>query len=1410
MKPVQWGPLDTRLGTSSKSEECGTCGKGVVDCPGHFGYIALALPVFHAGYFKAALGVLQAICKHCCRILLGDDDVQTYWKKLANPSMDGMARAALLKAIHEKAKKVQKCPHCSHVNGAVKKAGLMRVIHEHKPIHSSEKRPSAKGDEDAKVDEKWKDVIETAPELKYHVTSKACREHLITPLDALRLFEGVSDLDATLLGMKPPRGRPERFLWTHVPVPPASIRPSVPLVAESGSNEDDLTTKLADIVYTSNIVGEALGKGVPLQMLMEDWDYLALQLALYLNSETALPPSMAASSIKGAPFRGIAQRLKGKMGRFRGNLSGKRVDFSARTVISPDPNLRPDQVGIPVLIAKTLTYPERVTAFNLGRLRQAVINGPAVHPGANFVTVWSNSSSSGGIEQKRYLKFGDRSKIARDLKPGDVVERHVIDGDIVLFNRQPSLHTLSIMAHFVVVHGHKTFRFNECSCTPYNADFDGDEMNVHVPQTEEARSEALHLMALAKNQVTPRNGNPLVACIQDFITAAFLCTGKDTFFTRDRMAQACCFPFDAKVKVHLPNPAILHPLQLWTGKQLFQVLLKPNSHLNCSDPKEYLVRQKTLDNALSPSHSFLTSIELLPSNNTTLYEPILVNVEGKCRTFNGKSRSVQQWGNVFCPADGYLLIRNSELLAGTLDKGNIGAEGKSGGLLYAILRDYGPMQAVSVMTRMSKFCSRWLGYCRGFSIGIEDVAGSQALRQLKEEVVKKGYGECEALLEQFREGKLPPQAGCTSEQTLEAKMSGTLSRIRDDVGQACLSELSRNNPALVMQWCGSKGSKINVSQMAGCVGQQIVAGQRIPDGFPDGRSLPHFPKHDRSPAAKGFVQNSFFSGLSPTEFFFHAVSGREGLVDTAVKTAETGYMQRRLMKALEDLSVAYDGSVRTATGGAGIVQWRYGDDGLNPACMETDDALPVAFERNLNHALSVLDYFTPPQKNEFNDEMNVKRDEKDVGLLLEKDAVMGMVRESLPDAHDRFLVALESYLASKLDTGLKLTYNQLDAFLALCSKKYHGALMEPGTAVGALSAQSIGEPGTQMTLKTFHFAGVAAMNVTLGVPRIKEIINASKLISTPIITAPLVNSHSLPSAKIVRSRLERTVLGDILVSMEELWLVDPQSSETKQALLVKLNWQLIAGRGLELTTEGIKRAILKAPKLKLNDGHSVIATDDSVTIYLPVTSLSSKETTSSSAASNFRMQFLRRALPNVYVCGIPSVSRAVINDCGNSTYNLLLEGYGLRDVMSQEGVIGTHCLTNHVLEVAQVCGIEAGRASIIHEITDCMAKHGMTIDTRHVMLLADCMTYRGEVLGITRFGVARMKDSVLLLASFERTMDHLFDAGRYCKTDGLEGVSERIIMGVPMSIGTGSMKVLQRLPEDQLGPQPLRPLMFAS
>ncbi|GAV71386.1 RNA_pol_Rpb1_2 domain-containing protein/RNA_pol_Rpb1_3 domain-containing protein/RNA_pol_Rpb1_1 domain-containing protein/RNA_pol_Rpb1_5 domain-containing protein/RNA_pol_Rpb1_4 domain-containing protein, partial [Cephalotus follicularis] len=1347
MKPIEGGLLDPRMGPPNKQGMCTTCHGDLQSCPGHFGFLALALPVYNVGYLSTIVDVLKCICKSCSRILLEEKLCKDRLNKMRSPKMDPLRKMELMKNLVKKfsqmaSSKAVKCSRCGYINGMVKKAASMfGIFHDRSKIN------------DTTITEELRSAISHTKESKtaFNVASS----HLLNPVRVLSLFKRIPDEDCEMLYLY---DRPEKLIITHITVPPTTIRPSTIVEGGSQSNEDDITERLKQIIQANASLRQELLDAVTPFRCLAGWDMLQVEVAQYINSEVrGVPFSMQATK----PLRGFVQRLKGKQGRFRSNLSGKRSEFTGRTVISPDPNLKITEVAIPIHMAQILTYPERVSAHNIEKLRQCVRNGPFKYPGARMVIDVNGVS--------RVLHGQYRKHIAEELKFGVIVHRHLEDGDAVLFNRQPSLHRMSIMCHRARIMPWRTLRFNESVCNPYNADFDGDEMNMHVPQTEEARTEALMLMGVQNNLCTPKNGEILVASTQDFLTSSFLITRKDTFYDRASFSLMCSYMGDAMDRVDLPTPAILKPIELWTGKQLFSVLVRPNISV-----RVYL--------------------------NLATKESSYSNIK---RKVGGEEREIE----TMCPNDGFVYFRNSELISGQLGKATLG-NGNKDGLYSILLRDYKAHAAAACMNRLAKLSARWIGN-HGFSIGIDDVLPDKKLNKKKESTISDDYKECDKKIQDYNEGKLAVRTGSDAAETLEIEITGILNNIRDKISKVCMSGLSWRNSPLIMSQCGSKGSSINICQMVACVGQQSVGGRRAPNGFID-RSLPHFHRNSKTPAANGFVANSFYSGLTATEFFFHTMGGREGLVDTAVKTADTGYMSRKLMKALEDLSIHYDDTVRNASGC--IVQFLYGDDGMDPAHMEGKGGVPLNFNRLFMKVKATCPpgdskYLYPEDISKMVEELLAKHDitlaggyseafKKSLRDFIKKhDEQLGGKMKTVKD----FVGGEESKVSTDLVHKLYgITEKQLEVFVNTCINRYRLKKIDAGTAIGSIGAQSIGEPGTQMTLKTFHFAGVASMNITQGVPRIKEIINGAKKISTPIITAVLDQDGSENAARMVKGRIEKTVLGQVAKSIKTVM------TSRFASIVITLDMKVVEDACLCINADTVKESILQAPRLKLKPEHIRVLERKKLEV-IPQADRNK---------IHFELHSLKSVLAMVVVKGINTVNRTVIAEKKEQNgevekkpkWQLYVEGMGLQAVMGTEGVDGCKTTSNHFIEVQQTLGIEAARKCIIDEIKHTMESHGMKIDIRHMMLLADVMTFRGEILGITRFGIKKMDKSVLMLASFENTADHLFNASVNGKDDRIEGVSESIIMGTPMQFGTGALKVIQRVdlpPVLTYGPDPI-------
>jgi len=818
-RPMVGGLMDRRLGVVEPGSRCETCGNPPDRCPGHFGRIELARPVIHVEYARYIHELLRATCRECGRILLTDEEIEKYRKRLERLRVRWKLLAdRLIERIRKRAMERTTCPHCG--------AKQYRVRFE---------RPYAF------YEEKENGVLEKLDSIKI-------RERL----------EKIPDGDLELLGWDPKVARPEWAVLTVLPVPPPQVRPSIQL--ETGQrSEDDLTHKLVDIVRVNEKLRTAIESGAPSSVVDQLWDLLQYHVATYFNNELPnLPPVKHRS---GRPLKTLAQRLKGKEGRFRGSLSGKRVDFSARTVISPDPNLSINEVGVPMDVARTLTVPMQVTEWNMDLARQLVLNGPEVWPGANYVVY-----PDGRRVDLRY--FRDRRELANKLAPGFIVERHLMNGDIVLFNRQPSLHRMSIMGHLVRVLPGRTFRLHLAVCPPYNADFDGDEMNLHVPQNEEARAEARTLMIVQNHIITPRYGGPIIGARQDYITGGYLLTSKGSFINKELLVYLLAA---ANYEGEIEEPVIMHPRELWTGKQVISILL----------PKDLNWVQPTA-------------------------------IKESCKDpYN-------------CYTDEYIIIVNGYMATGVLDKKSIGAE-QVDSLWHVIVKRYGNDYARKWVDSILRALLRFLDL-RGFTMGIDSLEmpldSYNELTKLYEDSEKKVL----EYIQRFREGKLEAEPGLTIEETLENDVTIELSRARETAARIVEKYINKDGDAYIMAKTGARGSIVNITQMVAMLGQQTIRGERFKRGF-YGRTTAHFEPGDLGPMAKGFVRNNFKTGLTPLEFFFHAAGGRDGLVDTAVRTAQSGYMQRRLINALQDIYVTYDGTVRNASGL--VIQTRYAEDGID-------------------------------------------------------------------------------------------------------------------------------------------------------------------------------------------------------------------------------------------------------------------------------------------------------------------------------------------------------------------------------------------------------------------------------------------------------------------------------------------------
>ncbi|HQC34262.1 MAG TPA: DNA-directed RNA polymerase subunit A', partial [Methanoculleus sp.] len=727
--PYPQGLMDLNLGVIDPGLRCKTCDQKAADCPGHFGHIELAKPVIHVGYTRLIRKLLRVTCRSCSRLLMTAEEVE----KVVGPEDSEIAGDI----VSEKdIKKERVCPHCDE---------QQLKINFEKPTTFSEV------------------FVEEGRKI----------EHKLTPADIRARLEKIPDDDLRVMGINPDVARPEWTILTVLPVPPVTMRPSI--ILENGQrSEDDLTHKLVDIIRINQRFKENQDAGAP-QLIIEDlWELLQYHVTTYLDNEVAgCPPARHRS---GRPLKTLSQRLKGKEGRFRGSLSGKRVNFSARTVISPDPNLSITEVGIPLAIANEMTVPVRVTPFNIDEMRQYVLNGP------ERPTIRSPCGANYAIRpDNRRMRLSDANleTVKEMLEVGWIVERQLKDGDIVLFNRQPSLHRMSIMAHRIVVMDGKTFRLNPAVCPPYNADFDGDEMNLHIPQTEEARAEAEILISVQANILSPRTGGPIIGGIHDHISGIFLLTHRVRHFGKeDALYLTQHLPLE---DLGLPEPDrhddAGHPL--WTNKQIFSLIL-PND-LNM------IFRASSCQN---------------------------------CETCRRE----------MCENDAFVRIAAGNLVSGTIDKKAIGAF--DGQILHRIIRQHGMKRAARFIDDVTKLSIRGI-MLEGFSFGIDDEDLTRTEYGQIDEALKGAVGDVDRRIKIFKEGQLEPMPGRTLEETLEMQIMQVLGKARDRTGEIAGRHLGMDNSAVVMAVSGARGSMLNLTQMAGCLGQQSVRGERIMRGYED-------------------------------------------------------------------------------------------------------------------------------------------------------------------------------------------------------------------------------------------------------------------------------------------------------------------------------------------------------------------------------------------------------------------------------------------------------------------------------------------------------------------------------------------------------------------------------------------------
>ena len=943
---------------------------------------------------------------------------------------------------------------------------------------------------------------------------------------------------------------------------------------------------------------------------MSDLATKCVQLQLAINT---LFDSSKALSKKDQESKGIRQIIEKKEGILRMKMMGKRVNHSGRTVISPDPLIDSGEIGIPLYIASKLYFPEKVTEYNIEYMKKIIKNGPFKYPGANQVI--SNDGRKISLMNPNQKM---REKISNDLKIGQTVLRHMQNGDILLVNRQPTLHKPSIMAHKAkILPKEKTFRLHYSNCSCYNADFDGDEMNVHFLQDQISRGEGYNISNTSNQYIVPTDGKPIRGLLQDSIDSNVYLTKKDTFFTREEYYELlyCCL--ESQLNSHIIRkivtvpPAVLKPKILYTGKQLISSVL-----LSLKTSEELYNRK-------------MENLTLNYEHNTKIPGSI--------------------WGKKgHDDKEGKVIVRNNNLLTGVLDKNEIGSSDY--GLFHSFYEIYGPNLTGQLITIIGKLGVFFFQRFHAFTCSVSDILlddKTNLQRRLDiENILMKGMTSLGNLfgIENFNlkldnyskrciinnhkeeENKIIEDMKLTPEERKDIKTIVKLQNMKLDktlfkyYSQKHLNKAEENNiynnsyeqieilrkryESIILKessldinvdtvvkntlneetskapknWLekgliypfpsnrfammvksGSKGSVVNQTLVTCMLGQQELEGRRAPR-LPNGKTLPSFEPFDPNPRSSGYVTDRFSTGIRPQEFFFHAMAGREGLIDTAVKTSRSGYLQRCLIKHLEQLMVNYDYTVRDNDGN--IIQFYYGEDSID----SINNRFLMNFKFIADNFDSYLIKYKPERINEMIDTKEVReaRLNKEIGpndTMLNKFEpwkYLGSVSEKVYQQLHDYLIndpdhkfKVSDKFKNKendniiVDNNKKISRSKFKNIIFL---KYLSSLIQPGESVGVLAAEAIGEPSTQMTLNTFHLAGHGGANVTLGIPRLREILMTSeKNIKTPIMTIPIISKEKEEAQKLAR-KFENYKLIDVLkeIKIKQGIVFHSQNSSTEK------------------------------------------------------------------------------------------------------------------------------------------------------------------------------------------------------------------------------------------------------------------------
>lgn len=1240
---VETGSMyDMRMGSTQTDIQCDTCHENVWSCPGHFGHINLNTPIIL--FYKQAVAMLKCFCFECHRILCTKEEL-------------ALAKVSGYDKVFEYLSKITTCLRCNTPHPEIKfNVADTTIIAQHK-----------------------------------FKNDKTSRE--LDPVMIKAIFDDIPNEDVALLDVNVEMFHPKNLVLTKFPVIPTVCRPR--MYAADTISDDDLSIILVDIIKNNIVLSKEKNK----EKIDKAVQNIKFRTLTYCDNSRG----KATHNTNHKPMLGIKERVARKGGHVRKNLMGKRCDQTGRTVVGPDPTLKMHQVAIPNEMADNLSVPEYVTSFNLDKLTTLVNEEKAItiHK-KNGVKL---NVSNAVIKRGTHLRHGDNIirngksfvvtncniPLEKDdviirgdtviptilptkrhivLEVGDKVERYLQNGDIVLINRQPTLHKNSMQGMEVVRKTGKTIRINLANTKGFNADFDGDEFNVFVPQSLDAQTEMRTISNAKSHILSVQTNKPEIVIVQDSLLGAYKMTVE------------------------------VQPIE---KADFMNCLMKTNA----LEQYSYTQRLEEIRKIRGEEHLYTTPM---------LFGFIMPD------DFHMDTPTLK--------------VKNGVIVEGYLCKATLGATKES--IIRILCMDYGVDTAASFVDNIQFLTNAWLEI-NPFSVGIDDcLIGSDEKTAEIKSVIHKYFIEADQV------------RSITDNPTIkEIRVNYSLNKAKDIGLKIAKDSLKQDNNFISTVTSGSKGDYFNIAQITGLLGQQNLMGGR-PKPTIDGnrRTLIHYPRvipdTKRKYESRGFISSSFIEGLNPKEMFFHAMSGREGMTNTSMETATSGYSQRRTVKMHEDLKIAYDGTVRDAN--QNIYEYAYGNHGFDPSkiTMVNGEARPCDIERLANR---------------------MNRGKPGIPLTdaqKEDIIVSSLPRLSIPERVETKIRGDQVRILKSLLDKVSVDQEKYTKFRNRIVTVYNAARITPGEMVGILGAQSIGERQTQTTLNTFHTAGKLQQN---GANRFQDLINTTKNLKVKTCTLRFKKKYDTADdlREAVGSSIVSLTIRDVMASEPTINITDD-----KFELIYQFNLKTMV-------------------KYRITPTHAAEKIDDEFDDCLVAansTSLTIVFDRDVSVDDDLYLSKIKAELEKISICGIEGINDMYL-DHEDGEWIIITNGSNLKKLLVHPLIDPKRLYCNNIWEVTECLGIAHARKMFLQDFKKTVGG----INECHLMLLVDKMMFKGKPTSITRYSMRTNSVGPLSKATFEESIDTVVNAAIKTEVERNTGVSASIICGNQPKIGTGYMGI---------------------